>query len=249
MLKEATPSDYLIYHPLMKQHCPFLALQAAAEYYPQRVWGAVLFILCGLAFLLLAHSVFVTHSFALDDVVRETFAQNPPLPWIAASLEVATRTADRETIVWGGIGVILLSLAFRRSFIWHALYFAAATAISFLLNNSLKLYYARPRPPGADIVYFGVSNSFPSGHAFIVVCFYGLLTYLLAQYVFPRHKAWLYTGSVVLMLLVGLSRLTLGVHYLSDVLAGYLLALLCLGVSIPLHHLLLGRREQPGPTP
>lgn len=105
---------------------------------------------------------------------------------------------------------------------------------SFLTGVVGKYLWQRPRP--MDIaVYLEKSWSFPSGHAILAVSLYGFLIYF-----FWKHlKSWgakvsvLFFG-VLIIFLIGFSRLYLGVHYLTDVLAGYLIGIFWLVISIGL---------------
>jgi undecaprenyl-diphosphatase len=98
-----------------------------------------------------------------------------------------------------------------------------------------KIFFARPRPENA--VYFLKSFSFPSGHATIAVAFFGFLIYFFWR----NSAAWknkinfLFVFST-LIFLIGFSRLYLGVHFLSDVSAGYLLGFLWLIIAISIHN-------------
>lgn len=99
------------------------------------------------------------------------------------------------------------------------------------LNAELKVLFDRPRPApiGWDLQVFGTpidfpaSPSFPSGHAVTSVIVFGTLAYLVIR-LEPtvRLRRWTLALAVALVLLIGLSRIYLGVHYPSDVLAGYL---------------------------
>ena len=105
---------------------------------------------------------------------------------------------------------------------------------SFLTGFFGKIIWQRPRPLEVA-VYLEKSWSFPSGHAILAVSLYGFLIYFL----WKRFKRWeiragaLFFGLLII-LLVGFSRLYLGVHYLSDVLAGYMIGLFWLMLSISL---------------
>ena len=118
---------------------------------------------------------------------------------------------------------------------------------SELFNFLGKWAFHRPRPDVA--LYVEDTFSFPSGHATMAVAFYGFLVYLL----FRNIKKWrykinaLFFGSL-LILTIGLSRLYLGVHFLSDVWAGYLLGALWLLIGITLSEWLRHRRKWPRPA-
>ncbi|MCA9915947.1 MAG: phosphatase PAP2 family protein [Anaerolineae bacterium] len=89
-----------------------------------------------------------------------------------------------------------------------------------LLNNVLKLLFARPRPETRLIDV--IAYSFPSGHAMMSLIGFGLLTYFLWRATNNAIlRIFLVFGSTLLVMLVGISRLALNVHYVSDVLAGF----------------------------
>ncbi|HEY3309235.1 MAG TPA: LssY C-terminal domain-containing protein [Desulfuromonadaceae bacterium] len=95
-----------------------------------------------------------------------------------------------------------------------------------------KVAFHRQRPPGIG-VFTEASFSFPSGHATIAAAFYGFIVY----YLWRQAQKWnirlnLLFGGSVLILAIGFSRLYLGVHFLSDVLSGYLLGFLWLIIGI-----------------
>ena len=95
---------------------------------------------------------------------------------------------------------------------------AVGSAGSVLL---LKHLIDRPRPTHS--VYLESLASFPSAHAALAVAFYGLLFYFLINGVADKTRQKIYAVFAILfILLIGLSRLYLGVHFLSDVVAGYL---------------------------
>jgi membrane protein DedA with SNARE-associated domain len=105
---------------------------------------------------------------------------------------------------------------------------------SMLFDVLGKLLIHRSRPEGIA-VYQENSFSFPSGHATIAMAFYGFITYYIVRHmkIWQNKINFLFLG-ITIILAIGLSRLYLGVHFLSDVLGGYLLGLLWLliGISI-----------------
>lgn len=115
------------------------------------------------------------------------------------------------------IGYLLLDRRYRA-----ALFTALAVTGGQVLSTVLKIGYNRPRPdlvPHESIVY---TASFPSGHAMMSAVTYLTLAALLSR-VQPRLrlKAYLLLVAVLLTLLVGISRVYLGVHWPTDVLAGW----------------------------
>ncbi len=106
-----------------------------------------------------------------------------------------------------------------------------AIAGSQLFTQVGKLAFHRPRPDVA--FYLENTFSFPSGHASVAVAFYGFITYFLVRNIHGwNRKVNLFFGGSLIIFAIGLSRLYLGVHYLSDVLAGYLLGMLWLIAAV-----------------
>ncbi len=119
---------------------------------------------------------------------------------------------------------------------WHILMFLFAIMSSEACTFLVKILVHRQRPQNA--VMLENSFSFPSGHATIAIAFYGFLIYLLLIKIknkIVRKILWL--GGITLIFLIGFSRLYLGVHFVSDVLVGYLIGLLWLIIGIKLTNL------------
>lgn len=98
-----------------------------------------------------------------------------------------------------------------------------ALAGSELLNSLLKNWFDRPRPQLFDwVAPHAGQTSFPSGHAMTSVAVYATLAYLIARLETTHVLRWLTIGvAAIVIVLIGLSRLYLGVHYPSDVVAGF----------------------------
>ncbi len=109
-------------------------------------------------------------------------------------------------------------------------YLWLALGIDGLCSFFAKVAVHRARPEHA--VYLEHSYSFPSGHAMVSVVLYGFLAYTLLRFKGWRRKVNVFFAWLVIVLAIGFSRLYLGVHYLSDVWAGYLLGLLILTATI-----------------
>ena len=124
-------------------------------------------------------------------------------------------------IVGSSIMGALLALWFwrRRAHYWLILCLIAVPG-GMLLNVALKHVFRRVRPSFDDPLLSLVTYSFPSGHTAAATVFYGLLAcYLVRRTQAWRARALIVAGAVAMVTLVALSRMYLGVHYLSDVLA------------------------------
>jgi undecaprenyl-diphosphatase len=172
---------------------------------------------------------------ALGEYVREGYTQRfdtMVLQWLGAR-HTAGLTATMAEITPLGTGIVVLMIVgITTAFLWHtehkysARMLLAATAGGILLNNVLKLYFNRARPDVFEWETHVASSSFPSGHAMSATVVYGTVAYLLARlqkHVWSRTLTLL--AAVVIIALVCVSRLYLGVHYPSDVLAGIIIGL------------------------
>ncbi len=96
-----------------------------------------------------------------------------------------------------------------------------------IANLLLKMLFSRERPVDIGIIE-EIGFAFPSGHTMISTAFYGYIVYLLSKKIDKKYHTFLYSGLVVVLLLIGMSRIYLGVHYFTDVLAAYIFGLLYL---------------------
>jgi undecaprenyl-diphosphatase len=147
--------------------------------------------------------------------------------------------ALRVVSLAGGPSVLApLGAVLTAVFLWHrwwrgAIVLLVAMVGAGLLDTALKLAFQRTRPTP----YFGYplpdSYSFPSGHALFAFCFFTAGAALLAPRLQHPALRWLVRGvALILVLAIGFSRIYLGVHYPSDVLAGYAVGLLWSSVLI-----------------
>jgi undecaprenyl-diphosphatase len=150
--------------------------------------------------------------------------------------------------------VVLMIVAVAALFLWHtqhkhsARLLLAAVAGNIILNGMLKLVFHRPRPQVFDWQTTVVSSSFPSGHAMSATVCYGTVAYLVIRLQQHRWSRILTgTAAVLLILLICATRLYLGVHYPSDVIAGMLVGLAWAGFCMATLEasLVLARRRAP----
>jgi membrane-associated phospholipid phosphatase len=128
-----------------------------------------------------------------------------------------------STLVWVPVFVLVVAWLLWRRLARLALFVVVTVACSSLLNQVVKVAVDRSRPVLPNPVAHANGMSFPSGHAQAAVVGYAvlLLVFLPAIHVAWRRAAVCIAGLLVLA--IGFSRVALGVHYVSDVLAGYIL--------------------------
>ncbi|MFP5506046.1 MAG: VTT domain-containing protein [Gammaproteobacteria bacterium] len=159
-------------------------------------------------------------------------------PFLHAALqELRNPVADRVLVFFSGLGDgVLLSSLLLIGFLWlfarkrrhAALHWLAAVLAALVLTRLLKWVVAAPRP---QALYDGLSaHSFPSAHASLSVAVYGFLAVLVARELSATRRWIPYVGVALLVIPIGFSRLYLGAHWLSDVLAGTGLGLACVAL-------------------
>jgi undecaprenyl-diphosphatase len=185
----------------------------------------VLVLVAGLAGLLVLAAGYDTEPLSsMDEEVAE---------WVVSSLPNVLELLARPLSWLGGwIGITALTavavllLARERSWL-DAAFVLVAVIGSQITVAVMKAWFDRPRPDLGAAVPLPQSASFPSGHATSGVAALGAFTVVLAERL-PSRKArrGLWAGAAVLGLAVGLSRIALNVHWVTDVLAGW-----CLGLA------------------
>lgn len=156
---------------------------------------------------------------AFDAKIVEFFAgvRTPEMIFFFAYLSALGKPAVVATFTLGG--AYFLHRIFRRAYLALGLLIAIGGTI--LTNIILKDLIGRARPWDISLVH-ELSFSFPSGHASLAAAFYGFLIYALWRARIPQ--AYRFAGTVALgalAFLIGFSRIYLGVHYPTDILAGF----------------------------
>ncbi|MBA3687035.1 MAG: phosphatase PAP2 family protein [Planctomycetes bacterium] len=197
----------MLHHPIVGRH---LAVAAAA-------------LVCAGAFVALATSeaLVAGGTLAFDQVVGAWIPDLSP-----NGFEVV-----RDLTALGGPGALVLAVLLVVSYLsisgrWRsALLVALATGSGLGACALLKDLYERPRPELAIAPYAGGSDSFPSGHALMAAVVYLTLASLVTRLLsYRRDRVFVAAAALLLVGVVGASRVLLRVHYPSDVVAGW-----CLG--------------------
>ena len=148
--------------------------------------------------------------------------ENPGLTNLSKIIDVAL-----DPIVLVVISVIIAAIFFIKKKNKEGIFFLSVMGIAAILIKGFKFIFARSRPSNALLLE--TSNSFPSGHATIAVVFFGLLAFLIFRELkfkkdFNKKKSLLIILTTVLISLIsGFTRIYLRVHWLSDVVAGFIL--------------------------
>jgi undecaprenyl-diphosphatase len=199
------------------------------------VIGMVVVLVMSVGFAMLAEQVMAGATLHADESILRMM-ERMGAPWLDnVALEVTALGA--RVVVWM---VVLVASVFMWSSRHH--YSAALLWVSMIgagfVNAALKVSFNRPRP---DVFPWRTQHvglaSFPSGHAMTSVVVYGTLAFLIARLAptkLLRRITWV--TAILVILLIGWSRLYLGVHYPSDVLAGFVMgaawAIICaLGIE------------------
>ena len=177
------------------------------------------------AFFELADEVLEGDSRGFDRAVLLWIHHNVP-GWLNEPMRLVTALGYYYIVV--PLLVVAISLFYKRGWRLSAVLLAVSTGGSVVLTTVLKGVFQRARPELFDSGYQASFYSFPSGHATVAVGFYGMLTVILAYRLRGAGRWAVAACGVLVVLLIGFSRLYLGVHYPTDVLAGYLSALLWL---------------------
>jgi|GEM_PF-3512308 len=167
-----------------------------------------------LLFMFLAFFMMRGATQRFDEAVINYFRTHQP-PWLREPVLWITKLANGEVV--GAVTVIACAY-----FAWRNRWRVSASLLitvagGWAVIEGLKSVFNRPRPEGA----LEAGLSFPSGHAFFSLTLYGFLAYRLAREAPVRSKRLVWSGVIAVAILVGTTRMLLGVHYPSDVMAGF----------------------------
>lgn len=141
----------------------------------------------------------------------------------------------------GGVSFLMKRRQWSLIYCWDTVFIGTVA-----LTYSLKNMYHRPRPDGAERFLTSASFAFPSTHAVSAVACFGIIAYVLTTLIYKERdqRAIVIIVATLFILLMGISRLYLGVHYLSDVATGFVVGGAWLSVCL----WSLRRYGQPAPT-
>ena len=184
----------------------------------------LIIIASGSAFLKLSEEILSKESIVGIDQAVANWIYTLRSPFLNDVMKVITSLGS----VWAVLGILVV-LAFVLYFLKKEKYIipvviSLITSIGF--STVVKILLARPRPIIDNALVIETSYSFPSGHTLIAITFYGILVIYLCMYVKSNvAKVFSILFGILIILAVGFSRIYLGVHWPSDVLASLLLGI------------------------
>jgi len=191
-------------------------------------------------FVWLADEVFEGETKNFDEAIRASIHQfaSPALTEIMKIFSLLGSVAFLAAL-GACVSIILILLRWKRAVVL----FLITMVGEILIELAMKSLFHRARPEPFFNYPLPSSFSFPSGHALGSFCFYGILAWLVAARLQNRAlKIVIWTSAILLVALIGISRIYLGVHYPSDVAAGYLTALIWT-ISVAAGDVLFARRR------
>ena len=177
-----------------------------------------------------AENIYAKNGIARYDTPIISFIHNIALHYPTKIAFIITNMGIRD--VWIVLPFfIILFLAVRK--FKEAVLLLFTSLGGHILCNLIKDLFMRTRPAISTPVDLVGGYSFPSGHAVFSMCFYGTLIYLAFIYIENKWLKWLIIVFLsILIILVGFSRVYLGVHYPSDVIGGFSLGLFWLSLCV-----------------
>ncbi|MCL2321681.1 MAG: phosphatase PAP2 family protein [Oscillospiraceae bacterium] len=169
-----------------------------------------------LFFIFLAYLIVYHKTASFDSHVYNIIAQ-----YINEPLTIVSKILSDLGDTFGIVAICLILLLIPKTRFTLGLPVSITVTISALLNTGLKYIFKRPRPNILRLTA-AAGYSFPSGHSMNNMVLYCMITLCISLYIKNKIVSYLvYAISYMIVLFIGLSRIYLGVHYASDVVAGF----------------------------
>ncbi len=193
----------------------------------KKYYKAIILLICLIAILAIVVDLFqkeiIVKDMAVYNFIEKHFISDYSLPIV----KFITNLGSATFVI---ITSIILLVIIKSKII--GLLICLNLTICGALNQILKIIVQRPRPVGYRLIEEN-GYSFPSGHSMVSAAFYGFLIYLVYKNIKNKYvKYIIITILSLLVLCIGISRIYLGVHYASDVLAGFLISICYLIIFI-----------------
>lgn len=184
------------------------------------------FILCLWGLFIVADMIFEDKNFSFDEKVFTIIK-----PWVSplntSIMQVITFIGSQNFLLPANLILIGFYLFFRNN--RSTAYKIATISITSVVVMFLMKFFLQRERPLVPLIAKVHGYSFPSGHTFTSVTFYGIIAYIIYKNVKSKTLKWVLIGAcIILIFLVGFSRVYLRLHYASDVIAAFCLGLIWL---------------------
>lgn len=186
-------------------------------------------VLCLILFSVICYQILNYDSLVIDTNAYSFIADNIMNDSLTPILKVITELGGVAFTVVAGVLIFIFCKKIR----WFVTFDLVGVT---LINQLLKHIVRRPRPNILRLVEES-GYSFPSGHSMVSMAFYGIIIYLVYKNVNNKYLKWLLiTLLSLLILVIGFSRIYVGVHYFTDVVGGFLLGLAYLVIYVNIYN-------------
>ena len=186
----------------------------------------IIIILLLIVISIITKKIIFKEELLMDKLAYDILVTKLRNPTITKFMKLVTKLSNTKFIIAASLILILMFYIRKKKKI--SILIVINLVFIVLLNQTIKMIIKRERPTGFRLIEM-TGYSFPSGHAMVSMAFYGLLIYLCKHLITNKViRRLLITLNIIIMLLIGISRVYLGVHYLSDVITGYSISIIYL---------------------
>lgn len=186
----------------------------------------IIIIIALILFVFVTYSIFSNKIVQIDQMVH-SYILSIRNDALTDTLIIITNISSAYSLIV--ISILLLAIIKNKRI---PLLICSNLIFAYIINATAKLIFTRPRPSGINLIEES-GFSYPSGHAMISMAYFGFIAYLIYKNTKNKFsKTFLIITLSLTILLIGFSRIYLGVHYLSDVIGGFLLSIIYLTVYI-----------------
>lgn len=177
--------------------------------------------------IIITSKIITKQELFIDKLAYNILVETLRNPTLTIIMKYITKLSDTLFIIIFSL-ILTLLFYFKLDKKKIAMLIPANLVTVALINQILKFIIQRERPVGYRIIEMS-GYSFPSGHAMVSMAFYGLLIYIIYHLVKNKHaRTSLIVLNIIIIILIGISRIYLGVHYLSDIITGYSISIIYL---------------------
>lgn len=195
-------------------------VEKAKEFIKKRYYKPIIVFICLILTLEIVGDLFANEVMKKDVIGYKIISKYLISDFITPVAKIITNFGG---VIWLIIFTIIVAILLKNKLMKICV--VLNLAISGMLNQILKHLVQRPRPTEYRLIDES-GYSFPSGHSMVSAAVYGFLIYLIFKNIKNKYLKWI---SIILLtnliVLIGISRIYLGVHYTSDVLAGFLISI------------------------